>query len=230
MSNITVGPALEIGGNTVEMTTKGKVQVTNPKGRIKTLSQDEFKKNLVKNADKIEAGEDFEFKKDHKGLKIAAAAVGTAAVITAAIYHKEIGKYMKDFSFKKLWQDFKGLFNSMKDKLTGKKKTPATIFDKTGPDALTYRKGQPFVDEAIRTKNMKNGLNAKVANDYAKEFESRAKMFNNDADPIHKANQKFYDDLFAGIKEEALPIVKRAELSAAEQELLIGEKLPKWYL
>lgn len=46
--NMTIGPALAIGGNKVEMTQQGKIQVTNPQGKIKTLSQDEFKKQLVK--------------------------------------------------------------------------------------------------------------------------------------------------------------------------------------
>ena len=67
---MTIGPALAIGGNKVEMTQQGKIQVTNPKGKIKTLSQDQFKKQLIKNADKIQNGEDFEFKKDKKGLKL----------------------------------------------------------------------------------------------------------------------------------------------------------------
>lgn len=64
--NMTIGPALAIGGNKVEMTQQGKIQVTNPNGKIKTLSQDQFKKQLVKNADKIQNGEDFEFKKTKK--------------------------------------------------------------------------------------------------------------------------------------------------------------------
>ena len=38
-NNMTIGPALSIGGNTVEMTTNGKVQVTNTRGEVKTLSQ-----------------------------------------------------------------------------------------------------------------------------------------------------------------------------------------------
>lgn len=68
-NNMTIGPALSIGGNTVEMTTNGKVQVTNTRGKVKTLSQDQFKKQLIKNADKIEAGQDFEFKKITKPQK-----------------------------------------------------------------------------------------------------------------------------------------------------------------
>lgn len=117
MSNsMTIGPAMEIGGNTVEMRTDGKIKVTNPKGKIKTLTQDEFKKQTVKNADKIASGEDFEYKKDHKALKIAGAAAGTVAVSLGIIYRKEIGKYMKNFTFKKFWNDLKGLFKSNKNK------------------------------------------------------------------------------------------------------------------
>ncbi len=163
MGNITVGPALEIGGNTVEMTTKGKVQVTNSKGRIKTLSQDEFKKNIAKNADKIEAGEDFEFKKDHKGLKIAAAAVATAAVVTAAIYHKEIGKYMKDFSFKKLWKDIKGLFTSEAKKIRAEKRNAKYSMQAAKNDAHRYfAKNADVINltEAERSQKMFDSLQA----------------------------------------------------------------------
>lgn len=117
MSNsMTIGPAMEIGGNTVEMRTDGKIQVTNSKGKIKTLTQDEFKKQTVQNADKIASGEDFEYKKDHKALKIAGAAVGTAAISLGIIYRKEIGKYMRNFTFKKFWNDIKGLFKFSKEK------------------------------------------------------------------------------------------------------------------
>lgn len=122
--SMTIGPAMEVGGNVVEMRTDGKVQVTNPKGKVKTLTQDEFKKQTIKNADKIASGEDFEYKKDHKGLKIAGAAAGTVAVSLGIIYRKEIGKYLKNFSFKKLWQDIKGLFKSTKNKDA---KTPEQI-------------------------------------------------------------------------------------------------------
>ena len=117
MDNMTIGASLAVGGNTVQMRKDGKIQVTNSNGKIKTLTQDEFKKNVVKNADKIKNGEDFEFKKDYsKSLKIATAAVGTAIATTGIIYRKEIGKYLKNFSFKKLWQDIKGLFKTRFDK------------------------------------------------------------------------------------------------------------------
>lgn len=111
-NNMTIGPAVMVGGNEVQMTTKGKVQVTNPKGKVVTLSQDQFQKQTLKNIDKLQNGEEFEYKKDHKALKIAGAVAGTAAVVTGIIYRKEIARYMKDFSFKKLWNDIKDLFRA----------------------------------------------------------------------------------------------------------------------
>lgn len=134
-NNMTIGPALIVGGNKVEMTTTGKVQVTNQEGKIKTLSQDQFKKQLIKNADKISNGENVEFKKDNKIGWIAGGAVATAAVVTAVIYRKDIAKYMKDFSFKKLGQDIKGLWNKLKGNLKKlnpfkkDKPTPPNVFD-----------------------------------------------------------------------------------------------------
>ena len=112
--NMTIGPALMIGGNTAELTTKGKVKITNSRGKVKTLSQDQFKKQLIKNAAKIDRGENFEFKKDNKTAKILGGAVATAAVVTGVIYRKEIAKYMKDFSWKKLVKDIKDLFSAPK--------------------------------------------------------------------------------------------------------------------
>lgn len=96
--------------------------MTNKQGKVKTLSQDQFMKQVAKNTDKIASGEDFEFKSDKKGLKIAAAVVGTAAIATGVIYRKEIGKYMKDFTWKKLWNDIMGTGKKVRDTVTGKAK------------------------------------------------------------------------------------------------------------
>lgn len=90
-NNMTIGPALSIGGNKVEMTQQGKIQVTNSQGKVKTLSQDEFKKQLIKNADNIETGKDFEFKKDNKNAKIAAG-IGTALAATYVALSVAVGK------------------------------------------------------------------------------------------------------------------------------------------
>ena len=64
--NMTIGPALAIGGNKVEMTQQGKIQVTNPNGKIKTLSQDQFKKQLVKMLTKSKTVKSLNLKKTKK--------------------------------------------------------------------------------------------------------------------------------------------------------------------
>ena len=147
--NMTIGPALAIGGNQVEMTPKGKIKVTNSQGKIKTLSQDEFKKQLIKNADKIEKGEDFEFKKDNKSLKAAggvaallsAAYVGLSIAVGKGTLTKSVAEAGKELGFMAkvknvfvsigqsgvdLWKALTGkaakIKDKVKDKLTGKSK------------------------------------------------------------------------------------------------------------
>lgn len=237
--NMTIGPALAIGGNKVEMTQQGKIQVTNPNGKIKTLSQDQFKKQLVKNADKIQNGEDFEFKKDKKTLKIAAAVVATAAVVTGVIYRKEIGKYMKDFSFKKLWNDIKGLFKSKNSKgvkdatnavatdtQAGKAEAKVrTIFDGEKTANATIEGNTPQAVEARLTSketiNLKNKTIGQAADADAKAFEARAAELNaNHANTQAELNNTFkgYDPVKfkqgqvlenAGLTQEQYKIVKR---------------------
>lgn len=124
---MAIGSAMIIGGNEVKLNSKGKVEITNPKGKVITLSQDKFLKQTIKNSDKIYYGEDFEYKKDHKALKIAGAAVGTAAIATGIIYRKEIGKYMKNITWKKFKSDIEDLFGKAKDKI---KETKDKITDK----------------------------------------------------------------------------------------------------
>lgn len=99
---MAIGPAVSVGGNKVQMEVKPHFVVTNNKGKSATFSKDEFTKQLNKNADKIENGENFEFKKDRTALKIASIAVGTAAAVTGIINYKKIGKF------------FTGLFKRIK--------------------------------------------------------------------------------------------------------------------
>lgn len=193
MANMTVGPSLAVGGNIVEMTTKGKIQVTNQQGKVKTLSQDEFKKQLVKNADKIENGEDFEFKSEHKGLKIAGVVATAAALTTAVIYRKEIGKYMKDFSFSKLGKDIKKLFTSAKDKVAGwfgkSKKKVANVFDGSKAKQVGVE-GQRVANETLNLKNQANVANAnKIVDDFNE-------MLRRTAGGPHAAKQRMYEHLF----------------------------------
>lgn len=193
MTNMTVGPSLAVGGNVVEMTTKGKIQVTNQQGKVKTLSQDEFKKQLVKNADKIENGEDFEFKSEHKGLKIAGVVATAAALTTAVIYRKEIGKYMKDFSFSKLGKDIKKLFTSAKNKVAGwfgkSEKKVSNVFD--GSKARQVgAEGQRVANETL---NLKNQIHAQMGRNTVDDFDE---MLRRTTGGSHAAKQKMYERLF----------------------------------
>ncbi len=189
-NNMTIGPAVMVGGNEVQMTTKGKVQVTNPKGKVVTLSQDQFQKQTFKNVDKIQNGEDFEYKKDNKALKIAGAAVGTAAVVTGIIYRKEIGRYMKNFSFKKAWNDFKGLFKSIKQEKTTGKLTNNTIFD--GEKVIAYNASE--AKTARETLALKEKTIADMTHYDAAQFD---KMVSRTKGAIHDSKQKMYERLFA---------------------------------
>lgn len=187
-NNMTIGPAVMVGGNEVQMTTKGKVQVTNPKGKVVTLSQDQFQKQTLKNIDKLENGENFEYKKDHKGLKIAGAAIGTAAVVTGIIYRKEIGKYMKDFSFKKLWDDIKDLFKPAK-KNKSAEELAYTVFD--GKKAIAYNASDAEV--AKETLGLKQKSIAAWTHDYLAKFD---KMVAKTKGAVHNAKQQMYERLF----------------------------------
>lgn len=138
--NMTIGPAMNVGNNQVQMTRKGKVKITNPEGNVITLSKDQFKKQIIKNADLINAGEDVEFQKggDKKGLKIAGAAVGIAAIATGIVYRKNIAKYMKDFSLKKLGEDIKGLFTKKEKTIKDDKRYSTYSKEQAETDAHKY--------------------------------------------------------------------------------------------
>lgn len=196
-NNMTIGPALAIGGNTVELTTKGKVQVTNPEGKIKTLSQDEFKKQLIKNADKIENGEDFEFKSGNakKALTIAGAAVGTAAVVAGVIYRKKVANFVKNFDVKKTWQSVKDFFSNTAKKVAKifkKEKQTRTIFDseKTTNATMGGVEGLEARLTSKETQAVKNSTIAKMANADAEAFEASVQELKNNHSSVQKELNK----------------------------------------
>lgn len=103
-----IGRPLQIGGNTAQLTTNGKVKITDANGKTKVISQKSFQKQLIKNADKINNGDSFEFKSNSTGKKVAAGIgiAGAIAGITAAvIYRKNIGNFFKNINFKELKND-----------------------------------------------------------------------------------------------------------------------------
>ena len=200
-NNMTIGPALIVGGNKVEMTTTGKVQVTNQEGKIKTLSQDQFKKQLIKNADKISDGENVEFKKDSKAGLIVGGAIATAAVVTAVVFRKDIAKYMKDFSFKKLGQDIKGLWGKLKGNLKKlnpfkkDKPTPPNVFD----GRMSAPRNKAEMQTARETLNLKNQVNASVGLDISK---NAANLDRKVSGARHQARQASLEKAFAGYTPE----------------------------
>lgn len=103
-----VGQPLIIGENTAQMTTAGKVRITNASGKTKDISVKSFQKQLVKNADKINNGDNFEFQTTSTGKKVAAGVgiIGAIAGLTAAIiYRKNIGQFIKNTNLKELGKD-----------------------------------------------------------------------------------------------------------------------------
>lgn len=193
MASMTIGPAIIVGGNKVEMKTNGKIQVTNEEGKVKTMSQDQFKKKLVKNADKLNNGENIEFKNDNKTGLIVGGAVATAAIATGIIFRKDISKYMKDFSWKKLGQDIKGLFGKAKDKVktifNNKKATKTNVFDGT----MASPRNKAEMQTARETLKLKNQANAATGNKIARDFETnRNKTLKN-----HNKRQKELEVAFA---------------------------------
>ena len=242
-NNMTIGPALAIGGNKVEMTQQGKIQVTNSQGKVKTLSQDEFKKQLIKNADNIEAGKDFEFKKDNKNGKIAAG-IGTALAATYVALSVAVGKgkltkavaeqgkklgfadQVKNVFFAigdsgvKLWKSITGKASKLKDKITGKSQE---LQEKR---YATYSKEQA-ANEAHRD-FAKNADTINLSQAERRTAIADAKAAFDKYDPIKFKRSKVLED--AGLTEKQYKAVKeyanageKATLTKARKEIL-----PNW--
>ena len=175
--NMAIGPAVTIGGNKVQMEVKPRFVVTDKKGDTKTFSADEFEKQILLNADKFEKGKDFEFKKDRKALKIAAAIVGTAAVVTGVIYYKKIGQF-----FNKLFRKLKPNKNNSNIKLR-------TVFD----GELTPARNKNEAITARETLKMKNQATADIAENIVNYIE---KLKMSEKGGVHNSRQKMYERIF----------------------------------
>lgn len=82
-----------IGGNLVQMDNKNRYHVTDKNGKRKVLSQDQFKRNLENNYDKIQTGQDFTFKKSMSPMKNTILTLaGIGAAIAAVVYRKDLLK------------------------------------------------------------------------------------------------------------------------------------------
>ncbi len=175
---MTIGPALAVGGNKVEMLQTGKILVTNPEGKTKTLTQDEFKKQVVKNADKIQSGEDFEFKKDRKALKITGLVLGAAALVTGVIYRKDIMKFLTKLSKRN------------KNKNTfAEEKNIRTVFSNERPKQNNYLEEKT----ARTTLALKEQI---IANDANFKIDYIEKLKKNEKGAVHHNKQNMYEKLF----------------------------------
>ncbi len=214
-NNMTIGPALAIGGNKVEMTQQGKIQVTNSQGKVKTLSQDEFKKQLIKNADNIQAGKDFEFKKDNKNVKVAAgigtalaaAYVGLSVAVGKGKLTKAVAEQGKKLGFMgnvknvfvaigesgvKLWNSISGKANKLADKIKGKKNSNSQNQNRT-----------IFNGERTENANLDN-LDARLTSKETLKLkkETSVNMAKNHVEYVENIKKQSYSDLAA--KEEDL--------------------------
>ncbi len=242
-NNMTIGPALAIGGNKVEMTQQGKIQVTNSQGKVKTLSQDEFKKQLIKNADNIEAGKDFEFKKDNKNAKIAAgigtalaaAYVGLSVAVGKGKLTKAVAEQGKKLGFAdqiknvffaigdsgvKLWKSITGKASKLKDKITGKSQE---LQEKR---YATYSKEQALND--AHRNYAANFEKSQLTSLQRDDMIADANVAFADYDPVKFKKSKVLED--AGLTNKQYEAVKeyanageKATLTKARKEIL-----PNW--
>lgn len=155
-SNMAI-PAVNIGGNIVQPTPDGKIKVKTAKGKVKVLSQDQFEKQIKKNAENIKAGKDFEIKKENKTAKIIGVIAAAAAVVAGVVYRKELGKL-----FGKASEKVSEAASKVADKITGKTKkskvkdlyTGNSYWIKDGKDATRTVKNQTiaqmYSDDGIK--------------------------------------------------------------------------------
>lgn len=218
-SNMAI-PAVNIGGNIVQPTPEGKIKVTTAKGKVKVLSQDQFEKQIKKNAENIKAGKDFEIKKDNQALKVGGLITAAAAIVAGVIYRKDLAKL-----FKKAGEQVSEAATKIADKVTGKNKGKTQVKDlytgnsywiKDGKDATRTVKNQTiaqmYSDEGIEAaKAARNTELAKMKKDATSAFKDY------DAD-------KVLEGLKAGKKPEELGLThidrpKAPEKLASNKEL-----------
>lgn len=106
-SNLGITPSVVIGGNVVTMAPNNKCVVIDKKGKVKTFTQTQFTKQLLKNQEKANNGEEFTFKKSHKAGWIAAGILAAGGTAAGIIYRKNISKFFKAFPFKEVAKDLK---------------------------------------------------------------------------------------------------------------------------
>ena len=154
-----------IGGNLVQIDNKNRYHVTDKKGHKKVLTQDEFRKNIEKNADKLQKGEDIKFKKPMSFWQKAGLAILGLGTVAGVIYRKDIASFFKNSRTKEVLTNLVNSDSAAKVKSAAQNaKTKAQEAIKNPKDTLHK------IDEAVAkgTEKVINGF-AKVI-DFFKGF------------------------------------------------------------
>ncbi len=154
-----------IGGNLVQIDNKNRYHVTDKNGRKKVLTQDEFRKNIENNADKLKAGEDIKFKKPMSFWQKAGLAILGLGTVAGVIYRKNIADFFKTSKTKEVLTNLVNSDSAAKVKSAAQNaKTKAQEAIKNPKDTLHK------IDEAVAkgTEKVINGF-AKVI-DFFKGF------------------------------------------------------------
>lgn len=154
-----------IGGNLVQIDNKNRYHVTDKNGRKKVLTQDEFRKNIKNNADKLKAGEDIKFKKPMSFWQKAGLAILGLGTVAGVIYRKNIADFFKTSKTKEVLTNIANSESAQTIKATAQKaKSKAQEAVKNPKDTLHK------IDEAVAkgTEKAINGF-AKVI-DFFKGF------------------------------------------------------------
>ncbi len=149
-----------IGGNLVQVDNKNRYHVTDKNGRKKVLTQDEFRKNIENNADKLKAGEDIKFKKPMSFWQKAGLAILGLGTVAGVIYRKNIADFFKTSKTKEVLTNIANSESAQTIKATAQKaKSKAQEAVKNPKDTLHK------IDEAVAkgTEKAINGF-AKVVN------------------------------------------------------------------
>lgn len=149
-----------IGGNLVQIDNKNRYHVTDKNGRKKVLTQDEFRKNIKNNADKLKAGEDIKFKKPMSFWQKAGLAILGLGTVAGVIYRKNIADFFKTSKTKEVLTNIANSESAQTIKATAQKaKSKAQEAVKNPKDTLHK------IDEAVAkgTEKAINGF-AKVVN------------------------------------------------------------------
>ena len=149
-----------IGGNLVQVDNKNRYHVTDKNGHKKVLTQDEFRKNLANNADKLKNGEDIKFKKPMSFWQKAGLAILGLGTVAGVIYRKNIADFFKTSKTKEVLTNIANSESAQTIKATAQKaKSKAQEAVKNPKDTLHK------IDEAVAkgTEKAINGF-AKAVN------------------------------------------------------------------